>query len=411
MCSPAPCDRRNTCSRRRCACCLTTVYRTRDNNQEIAIIGPHRTKLNIYPSSGARALGLGANEHLLIADEPASWKLRDGDLLWSALETSLGKLDDQRILVCGTLTPAEPGSWWPQMIDAGGDHRTYVQLHQADEDDPWDDLRVARKANPLLRVRPTLRAAVRAERDKGRRDPHKQSWYEGFRLNLHVAAAENVLLTAAELKRFMSREAPPRSGRCVLGLDVGASRSWSAVWLSWPNGRQECLAVTPGIPSLREQERAIGLPRGELDRLVNAGVLVVDHGREMARIETLLDALPRDARVSHVVADRFRDLALADLVRGRWRVEWRVNQWSTATDDIGVFRSEVIDGAAAVADHCRRLALISFRDARVERDTSGNVKMRKAHRRNRDDVAQAGVLAMSAATRMPAPRKVRLHVA
>ncbi len=50
--------------------------KTRDNNQEISISGPSGTKVNIYPSSGKRALGLGANEHLLIADEPSSWSPR-----------------------------------------------------------------------------------------------------------------------------------------------------------------------------------------------------------------------------------------------------------------------------------------------------------------------------------------------
>ena len=53
-------------------------YRTRDNNQEIAVLGPQGTKVSIYPSSGKRALGLGANEHLLIADEPASFAVRAG---------------------------------------------------------------------------------------------------------------------------------------------------------------------------------------------------------------------------------------------------------------------------------------------------------------------------------------------
>ena len=82
--------------------------------------------------------------------------------------------------------------------------------------------------------------------------------------------------------------------------------------------------------------------------------------------------------------------------------------------DSPVFRAGhevvVFAGSMRQARH-GRLALISFRDARLERDTSGNVKMRKAHRRNRDDVAQAAVLAMSAATRMPAPRRgCRVHV-
>ena len=374
-------------------------YRTRDNNQEIAILGPQDTKLNIYPSSGKRALGLGANEHLLIADEPASWNLRDGDLLWSALTGSLGKLPGQRLLVCGTLSPAEPGSWWPELIRAGTAGRTYVQLHQAPDGAPWDDMRVALRANPLLRVNADLREVVRGERDAARLDSQKQPRYEAYRLNRHVAGEDTMLLRVEEWTATLPRPVPPRDGRCVIGVDVGASRSWSAAWMSWPNGRQECVAVIPGVPSVADQERRDGLPRGLLQGLVDAGVVVVDDGRQVARVETLIAALPRDVRVSHVVADRFNEGTLRDL--SRWPVATRVNQWSTASEDIGLFRAQVLDGDFAVAEHCRRLAELSFAHARVERDTSGNTKMHKAHRRQRDDVAQAAVLAVAAVSRMP----------
>ena len=382
-------------------------FRTRDNNQEISILGPQDTKLSVYPASGKRALGLGAGEHLLVADEPASWNIRDGDLLWSALTGSLGKLPEQRLLVCGTLSPAEQGSWWPSLIKAGSHGRTYIQLHQADEDQRWDDLRVAMKVNPLLRVLPHLRAEVRGERDAARLDPQKQPRFEAYRLNRHVAGEDNQLLTVSEWTETLQRPVPPRAGPAMVGLDIGASRSWSAAWMAWPNGRQECIAVVPGLPSIRDQERRDGLRRGELDRLIDAGVVVVDEGRRTARVETLIAALPR-VPVARVVCDRFHERTVRDCVR--WPVTTRVNQWSTASEDIGAFRAAVLDGGFAVAEHCRRLAELSFAHARVERDTSGNTKMMKAHRNKRDDVAQAGVLAVAAVARMPAPRRTRVTV-
>ena len=54
-------------------------------------------------------------------------------------------------------------------------------------------------------------------------------------------------------------------------------------------------------------------------------MLVVDEGRQVARIETLIGAIP-DVAVSHVVADRFFEGSLRDAVR--WPVVPRVNQWS-----------------------------------------------------------------------------------
>ena len=384
------------------------AYRTRDNNQEISILGPSGTKVNIYPSSGKRALGLGANEHLLIADEPASWNLRDGLLLWNALAGSLGKLKDQRLLICGTISPAEPGSWWPELVRAGGDALTYVQCHQAVEGERWDDLRVAARANPLLRVNHDLRAVVRAERDAARLDSRKQPQYEAYRLNRHVAGEDTMLLSVDEWEKTLKRPVPPRDGRAVMGVDVGASRSWSAAWLSFQNGRQECFAVIPGSPSPADQAKRDGLPRGALERLIAAGVVVVDEGRQVARVETLIAALPQDVGVEHVVADRFHEAELRDA--SRWPVESRVNQWSTASADIAAFRAAVLAGDFAVAENCRGLAELSFAHARVERDSSGNTKLRKAHRRQRDDVAQAGVLSVAALARMPKRRSTGVYL-
>ena len=109
--------------------------------------------------------------------------------------------------------------------------------------------------------------------------------------------------------------------------------------------------MIPGVPSPAEQAKRDGLPRGALERLIAAGVLVVDEGRQVARVETLLAALPRDVRVSHVVADRFHEADLRDA--SRWPVESRINQWSTASADIAAFRAAVLDGNFAVAEHCQ----------------------------------------------------------
>ena len=267
---------------------------------------------------------------------------------------------------------------------------------------------MAARANPLLRVNHDLRAVVRAERDAARLDSQKQPQFEAYRLNRHVAGEDTMLISVREWQNTLKREVPPRGSRAVLGIDVGASRSWSAAWLSWPNGRQECIAVLPGVPSLADQERRDGLPRGTLEKMIDAGVLIVDEGRQVARVETLIAALP-DVVVSHVVADRFHEGTLRDAVR--WPVVARVNQWSSASEDIGLFRAAVLDGSFSVAAHCRRLAALSFAHARVERDTSGSTKMVKSHRRQRDDVAQSAVLAVASAARMPAARRARIHIA
>ena len=87
-------------------------------------------------------------------------------------------------------------------------------------------------------------------------------------------------------------------------------------------------------------------------------------------------------------------MTLADAVaaRGLPDPEFLTNQWSTASEAIAAFRQAVLDGPMTLATG-RLLATLSVSHARVEPDTSGNVRMRKQHRRNRDDVAQSMVLA------------------
>ena len=121
----------------------------------------------------------------------------------------------------------------------------------------------------------TLCEVVKGERAKARRDPELQASYEAFRLNLHRSAERNDLVTPDEWEAVLGRETPPREGAAVLGVDLGASRSWSACALAWPNGRLEVYASIRGLPSIRDQERRDGLARGMLDRLVEQGVVAV----------------------------------------------------------------------------------------------------------------------------------------
>ena len=131
-----------------------------------------------------------------------------------------------------------------------------------------------------------------------------------------------------------------------------------------------------------------------LQELVDGGVMAVAVGQRVADVDVLLDLLP-DVPIEAVVADRFALMTLADALaaRGYPECEWVVNQWSSASTAIAAFRQSVLDGPMSMAPAGRFLATLSVSHARVEPDTSGNVRMRKQHRRNRDDVAQSLVLA------------------
>ena len=363
-------------------------YRYEDNNQSIKIVHTEtRTRLQVHGANAKTLLGfLGVR--VLVVDEPAAVN----DAMWDSIVTSCGKTKTL-ILAVGTIAPAATPHWWPALVARGSAPGVHVTCLQGARE-TWDSWQTIRKANPLSGVNPILRATLLRERDEARHDDRLRARFLSYRLNLPTGDAETELVATHEWERMLSRPAAPRDGAAVLGIDLGASRSWSAATLMWRNGRTEVFASVPGVPSLADQERRDGLPKGVLQELVDAGVMAVAVGQRVADVDVLLDLLP-DVPIEAVVADRFALMTLADALaaRGYPECEWVVNQWSSASTAIAAFRQSVLDGPMSMAPAGRFLATLSVSHARVEPDTSGNVRMRKQHRRNRDDVAQSLVLA------------------
>ena len=92
-------------------------------------------------STARRALGLGANVRIVIADEPGAWSPTAGRRLWDAITTALGKRK-MTVVAVGTLAPAPltgPGFMVAfSFIASGSGEGRHVSLLQADEE-KWED--------------------------------------------------------------------------------------------------------------------------------------------------------------------------------------------------------------------------------------------------------------------------------
>ena len=164
-----------------------------------------------------------------------------------------------------------------------------------------------------------------------------------------------VLVSLTDWKAVEARLVPERSGKPILLLDLGSTRSWSAAWALYPSGRSEVYALVPGIPSLAEVERRDGLQAGIYRQLQDAGVLIIDEGVRVSRPSKLIDHLvERGIHPAVVIADTFAVAALRDCVNGRWPIRIRKTKWEQATEDIGAFRKLAFDGPLAVAVEGRR---------------------------------------------------------
>ena len=169
------------------------------------------TRMRVLSSSGKRSLGL-EGWRVCVGDEPSAWEARGGELQFHSLRQAIGKRPGQRLLLCGTRAPAEPGSWWPSLIDGGSQPGIHVTELRAPDSEAWDLWPTIRRANPMVNANPSLRQAILRERDEARRNPTMRRSFEAFRLNRSVEVSSEVLVEGGGLAGCSGAGGPPPEG-------------------------------------------------------------------------------------------------------------------------------------------------------------------------------------------------------
>ena len=385
----------------------------------IVAMSPSDTRLT-HRASGAAlivrgtnaraALGLGANSPLVVVDEPAAIAENSGQLLYDAIRTSQGKAPMTAVYV-GTRAPAQDGSWWRTLADSESTPHRRVTRFASDNPDDFDDgIDKVLRLNPLAAHNPFLKPAIINEYNLAQSDSALRAAFLSFRMNLPSKDATRVLLTVDSWRRICARPVPPRRGRSVVGVDLGANVSWTAAVAIWPNGRCEAFAVTSGFPNLRGQEIRDKAPAGSYQKLKGAGSLLVADGLHSVPPAHLIDEIHRRwGRPTLVICDRFRLRELADTKAAGWNVEPRSMMPSEATDAIRALRVLADDGALAADEPSRPLVELSLAGCVTKSHTGGNETIeRKLARGNyhaQSDVAIS--LALAAYGHASRKRKAR----
>ena len=388
--------------------CTGPEYRWIDTAQRLGVVHRRaRTRVRVISSDAKRAFGL-VGARLVVGDEPASWQARGGKLMYDALETTGGKSEMTLILI-GTRAPAEPPHWWLDLLDLGSTPGVYVQRHEAVRDDSgevadWDTWPVIRAAHPMVGVNPNLKPKIAQELRDARLSDDNRARFISYRLNLPIRPAAEVLFTVPQWKRIEHRPLGPRSGRPIVGLDIGSTRSWSAAVVLWESLRCEIVMSVPGVPNLAAREKADGVPVGTYQALVDDGVLHVDEGRRVARVDALMDRVMKHDPIL-VVADRYRIAEVSDAVAGRCPVMGRVTRWQESTDDLQRCRQVGLDEGLSVDPAAVQSFRVALAESAVESDGSGNFRLAKGRGdRSRQDLLQALVLACGRVPRRNADR-------
>lgn len=359
---------------------------------------------------------LGGAPTLALMDERAAWEREKGDNLENAILSGLGKRDG-RALIISTSAPDDANTFsrWLDEPPPG----TYVQEHRPAFGLPADDLESLLQANPGATegIGSTPEWLVAQAKRAIARGGSALTSFRNLNRNERCSSEDrSVLVTVDE---WLSAEVnpdqlPPREGPCILGVDLGGSRSMSAAAFYWPDtGRLEALGTFPASPSLADRGAADGVSdrytemqeRGELSVMGDA---TVPPGPWLAEIVKKLDGITPAC----ICGDRFRHAEFIEAMEkaGLARVPfiWRGFGWKDGSEDIERFRRALFDGEVK----CTASLLLrsAFSDAIVLLDPAMNAKLAKGRSLGRIDAAAATVLAVAQGQRMKAApiRKARL---
>ena len=309
--------------------------------------------------------------------------------LWEAVQSAISARRG-RLLAVGIRST---GPMFQEMLEDQGEGYSHVEHYAAPLSARLDDPIAWKAANPGLGpIKAVEYMKQMAKRALNR--PRVQQSFRELELNLPVSANREPLLSVAEWLSVCCAPAdlPPRAGPCVLAVDLGGSKSQTAMAAGWPEtGRLESLGCFPLIPDLSERGRDDGVGSGyvqmkEAGELVQFGQNLSDVGAFLGEVKSRLDG----QEVLGLWCDRYRKSELLEYVEAAG-IPWPL-----------VFRGQ---GAGRHADgsydvrslhHCVENRMISHRrsllvetalaGSEIARDSLGNPKLSRADRNARVDV-------------------------
>lgn len=360
---------------------------------------------------------LGGAPNLAILDERAAWERDKGDLLENAILSGLGKRGGKALII-STSAPDDANTFsrWLDEPPPG----CFVQEHRPPFGLPADDAESLLIANPGAAegIGASLEWLQAQARRAIARGGSALSSFRNLNRNERVSTEDrSVLVTVDEwmAAEVSPDELPPREGECILGIDLGGSRSMSAAAFYWPQtGRLEAVGTFPTKPGLADRGAADGVSgryvemqeRGELSVL---GENTVPPGAWLASVVALVDG----STISSIVGDRFRHAEFVEAMQGaglsRVPFIWRGFGWKDGSEDVERFRRALFDGH--VKTRPSLLLRSAMADAIVLIDPANNCKLAKARSLGRIDPAAAAILAVAEGSRRMARPTKKLRTA
>ena len=383
------------------------IWKVADSTNKAAIENKRNgAKIRCIGSDPKRAHGLAPGGLGIIADEPAQWPSQTSAKMYSALRTSLGKIDGAKLIALGT-KPSDRNHWFEILLrNPLAFSMDYSASEEAREKRPYD-IETIKSANPSFNYMPTLKRRLLQEIEEAKTDPALATQFRALRLNGGVSDVNTSMLMDVETWQKIEKDSEyEKRGPVILGVDLAGGAAMSALAFYWmDSGRLESIAAFPEKPSLEEREKKDGADGLYMKMVEREELLIIgEYAVDLPKLLKL--ALDRTGPPACITGDRWKEKDLLQALQNANvpRCPWlpRGQGYRDGSEDVRAFQRACAEGYVSPVESL--LLRSAMREARVMSDPARNQKLAKAseggRRQNaRDDAAAASILAVAAGYR------------
>lgn len=288
------------------------------------------------------------------------------------------------------------GPFIPEILERKDDPETAVHVFQAPKDCELDDQAAWRAANPGLGSIKSVKY-MNFEARRAGCTPADESFFRAHDLNQPGEPSAEMICSPSDWAGCRVEELPERDGRCVIGLDLGGSRSMTSAVALWPaTGRLECWGAFPSVPDIAIRQRK---DSQQYALMIRNGELQLFEGRVVPVVRFLNSIADRLAgqKVLGLGSDRYRRAETQQYLsdaRLPWPRFWRGTGASATADgsaDVRSFQRMVLGGDIRHGGGLLMASAIS--DAVLRFDGAGNPALDKNRQNARIDAVSAAVIA------------------
>ena len=253
-------------------------------------------------------------------------------------------------------------------------------------------------ANPGLSCGIKSLASMRAQAEAAAITPLDQNMFRSLHLNEALSPNQQTIVSVSDWQACLVEELPPRTGRCVLGLDLGGSASFCSIAAIWANGRTEIWSAIGGLPPLAERSASDGHGSALYCLMQERGELTVYPGVRVTPVGAFLTAAVSRLEGQHIVAvacDRYRQSEARDALEAA-KVTWPIEyigqgRGADGTRFTMAFQRVVIGKTIKVTESLMMSLAIS--QSMIQTDGNGNPCLSKTNTKARVDALSATVIA------------------